>query len=135
MSRRCSMMPLKKSNFSDLSYAIWISAVVVRHSSHSRRERSQLIAQLELLPEHLFSLKLTVAQRELCRRRRVLLFVDNNAAAKSSSRSLTLLILLSELHRLWARSMLGLSCPSQTLGTPSRQLPSGQNHWRRTSPI
>ena len=62
-----------------------------------------MIAELELLPILIFFEQYQV----LCKRRRILLFVDNNAVrdivAKASSRSLTLLVLLSELHRLWAR--------------------------------
>eukprot|EP00435_Cladocopium_sp_Y103_P049939 s1491_g15.t1 len=63
--------------------------------------KAQLIAELELLPILVFF----ETYKLLCQRRRVLLFVDNNAVrdatAKGTSRSLTLLILLSELYRLW----------------------------------
>ena len=64
--------------------------------------KTQLIAELELLPILIFFEQ----YQTLCKRRRILLFVDNNAirdaVAKATSRSLTLLVLLSELHRLWA---------------------------------
>ena len=63
--------------------------------------KTQLIAELELLPVIIFF----EHYKELCRNRRVLLFVDNNAirdsVSKGSSKTLSVLVLLSELHRLW----------------------------------
>ena len=98
--------------------------------------KAQIIAELELLPIVVFF----EAYVELCRGRRVLLFVDNNAVrdavAKSSSRSLTLLILLSELHRLWrlwasSQSLCWVSrvpTKSNIGDLPSRQLPGEAAH-------
>ena len=66
-----------------------------------RMGKAQLIAELELLPVVIFF----EHYKELCRHRRVLLFVDNNAirdsVAKGTSKSLSVLVLLSEIHRLW----------------------------------
>ena len=63
--------------------------------------KAQIIAELELLPVVVFFSEFG----QLCRRRRVLVFVDNNAirdsVAKGTSKSLSVLVLLSELHRLW----------------------------------
>lgn len=63
--------------------------------------KAQLIAELELLPVIIFF----EHYKELCRNRRVLLLVDNNAirdsVSKGSSKTLSVLVLLSELHRLW----------------------------------
>ncbi|CAL1173405.1 unnamed protein product [Cladocopium goreaui] len=63
--------------------------------------KSQIIAELELLPVVVFFSEFG----QLCRKRRVLVFVDNNAirdsVAKGTSKSLSVLVLLSELHRLW----------------------------------
>ena len=91
--------------------------------------KAQLIAELELLPVVVFF----EVYAKLCQRRRVLLFVDNNAVrdsiAKASSKSLTLLILLSELHRPW--SQIQCLCWVSRVPTrsnigdlPSRQLPA-----------
>eukprot|EP00435_Cladocopium_sp_Y103_P046528 s3318_g13.t1 len=88
----------------------------------------QLIAELELLPVVVFF----ETYKLLCRHWRILLFVDNNAvrdaAAKGTSRSLTLLILLSELYRLWseARCLCWVSrvpTKSNVGDFPSRQQP------------
>ena len=65
--------------------------------------KAQLTAELELLP----ILVLFVHYKELFQRRRVLLFVDNNAirdaVAKGTSKSLSMLVMLSELHRIWSQ--------------------------------
>ena len=64
--------------------------------------KAQLISELELLPAVVFFEQ----YKELCHRRRILLFVDNNAirdsVSKGTSKSLSVLVLLSELHRIWA---------------------------------
>ena len=64
--------------------------------------KSQLIAELELLPILVFFQE----YGSLCKGRRILLFVDNNAirdaVAKGTSKSLSVMIMLSELHRMWA---------------------------------
>ena len=66
--------------------------------------KAQLIAELELLPILVFF----QTHMELVRGRRVLPFVDNNAirdaVAKGSSRSLSVMVMLSEVHRLWAKA-------------------------------
>jgi hypothetical protein len=63
--------------------------------------KAQLISELELLPVVVFFEK----YKELCSRRRILLFVDNNAirdsVSKGTSKSLSVLVLLSEIHRIW----------------------------------
>ena len=88
----------------------------------------QLIAELELLPILVFF----EAYATLCRRRRILLFVDNNAirdaVAKASSKSLTVFVLLSELHRLWSAAQClcwvsRVPTKSNIADFPSRQQP------------
>ena len=81
--------------------------------------KSQLIAELELLPIVVFFRRF----HELCSKRRVLLFVDNNdnnairdSVAKGTSKSLSVMVLLSELHRIWA----GLSCLCWVSRVPSK---------------
>ena len=63
--------------------------------------KAQLISELELLPVVVFFEQ----YKELCSRRRILLFVDNNAirdsVSKGTSKSLSVLVLLSEIHRIW----------------------------------
>ena len=63
--------------------------------------KAQHISELELLPVVVFFEQ----YKELCSRRRILLFVDNNAirdlVSKGTSKSLSVLVLLSEIHRIW----------------------------------
>ena len=109
------------------SHEIDIPEAVVNH--WKGLGKSQLIAELELLPVVICF----EAYQQLFHRRRVLVFVDNNAVrdtiAKASTRSLTLMVLLSELHRLWG----SIQClawvsrvPSKSniADLPSRQLPA-----------
>ena len=73
--------------------------------------KAQLIAELELLPIVVFFRSF----RELCFSRRVLLFVDNNAirdsVAKGTSKALSVMVLLSELHRLWLKCLACVGYP------------------------
>ena len=88
--------------------------------------KTQLIAELELLPVVVFF----ETYKELCLKRRVLLFVDNNSirdsVAKGTSKSLSVLVLLAELHRIW--SELGCLCWISRVPTKSNvsDLPSRQ---------
>ena len=83
------------------SHEIKVPSCVVEH--WKQLGKVQLIAELELLPILIFF----EHYKELCQRRRVLLFVDNNAirdaVAKGTSRALSVLVMLSELHRLWSQ--------------------------------
>lgn len=88
--------------------------------------KSQLIAELELLPVVVFFQQ----YRDLCKGRRVILFVDNNAIrdsiAKGSSTALSVMVLLSELHRLWAEAeclcwVTRVPTKSNVADLPSRQ--------------
>ena len=88
--------------------------------------KSQLIAELELLPVVVFF----ETYKELCCKRRILLFVDNNAirdsVSKGTSKSLSVVVLLSELHRIWS----DISCLCWISRVPTRSnisdLPSCQ---------
>ena len=75
--------------------------------------KTQLIAELELLQILVFFQH----YRSLCKNRRVLLFVDNNAIrdaiAKGTSKSLSVMIMLSELHRVGQKSR---ACAGKTHG-------------------
>ena len=115
------------TNFHRCAHEIDIPEAVVNHWKGSGK--SQLIAELELLPVVICF----EAYKQLFHRRRVLVFVDNNAVrdtiAKASTRSLTLMVLLSELHRLcgsiqclaWVSRV---PSKSDIADLPSRQLPA-----------
>ena len=84
-----------------VSHEIRVPSSVVEH--WKQLGKVQLIAELELLPILIFF----EHYKELCQNRRVILFIDNNAirdaVAKGTSKALSVLVMLSELHRLWSQ--------------------------------
>ena len=80
-------------------HEVFTPEALVQH--WKQQGKAQLIAELELLPIIVFFQNYVA----LCRHRRVLLFVAiRDAVAKGTSRSLAILVLLSEMHRLWSEA-------------------------------
>ena len=107
-------------------HEVYTPEALVQH--WKQQGKAQLIAELELLPIIVFFQNYL----DLCKHRRVLLFVDNNAirdaVAKGTSRSLAILVLLSEMQRLWSESQCHcwvsrVPSKSNVSDFPSRQQP------------